>query len=245
MKSFFCSIRMVLIPAGCLLAVAMLLSACTKFDDDNNPDSPVSGLMSFNLAPDKAAIAISIGGNNLTNAPLSYTNYSGNYQLIYPGNRPVESYDYLKDSSISSVDYNFAADRYYSLFVVGANGTYQNVITNDNFDSLTSTTGKAFIRYINAIPDSTRPAVIITANGTNVISDNASSFTTISDFKEVNAGDLVVKVNNSTTIDATRTIAVQQGNVYTILLVGQPGETDTTKAVQVKYILNGSVSAKQ
>ena len=130
MKSFFSSIRMILIPAGCLLAVAILLSACSKFDGDNNSNTPVSGLMSFNLVPDKSAVGISIGGNNLTNSPLSYTNYSGNYQLIYPGNRPVESYDYLKDSSIGTIDYNFVADRYYSLFVVGANGTYQNVITN-------------------------------------------------------------------------------------------------------------------
>jgi len=243
MKNFFSSIRLGLIPAGCFLAVTMLLSACSKFDDDNNSDTPVSGIMSFNLAPDKSAVGISIGGNNLTNAPLSYTNYSGNYQLIYAGSRPVESYDYLKDSSISSVDYNFAADRYYSLFVVGVNGNYQNVITNDNFDSLASTTGKAFIRYINAIPDSTKPAVTITANGSNGINDNAS-FKAISDFKEVNAGELVVKVN-STTIDAARTITVQQGNVYTILLVGQPGQTDTTKAVQIKYILNGSVNGKQ
>jgi len=244
MKSFFYSIRMVLIPAGFLLAVTLLLSACSKFDDDNNSNTPVSGLMSFNLAPDKTAVGISIGGNNLTNSPLSFTNYSGNYKLIYPGNRPVESYDYLKDSSISSVDYNFVADRYYSLFVVGANGTYQNVITNDNFDSLTSVTGKAFIRYINAIPDSTKPAVTVTASGSNIFSDNAA-FAAISDFKEVNAGELLVKVSNSTTIDATRTITVQQGNVYTILLVGAPGQTDTTKAVQVKYILNGSVSGKQ
>ena len=244
MKNVFSSIRMVLIPAGSLLAVAVLLSACSKFDDDNNSNTPVSGLMSFNLAPDKAAVSISIGGNNLTNAPLSYTNYSGTYQLIYPGTRPVESYDYLKDSSISLNDYNFVGDRYYSLFVVGVNGTYQNVITNDNFDSLHSTTGKAFIRYINAIPDSTNPAITITANGANVISDNAS-FKAISAFKEVNAGELVVKVNNSNTIDATRTITVQQGNVYTILLVGVPAPTDTTKAVQIKYILNGSVSGKQ
>jgi Domain of unknown function (DUF4397) len=244
MKSFFSSIRMALVPASGLLAVAILFSACSKFNDDNNTSTPVSGLMSFNLAPDKAAVGIALGGNNLTNSPLAYTNYSGTYQLIYPGNRAVESYDYLKDSTITSVDYSFTPDKYYSVFVVGANGNYKNVITNDNFDSLTSTTGKAYVRYINAIPDSTRPTVTIASNGSNVINNNAS-FTDISDFKEVNTGNVEVKVNNNTTINASRTIALEQGKVYTILLVGAPGQTDTTRAVQIKYIANGNVSAKQ
>ena len=244
MKNFFSSIRMSMVPLSGLLAVTILFSACSKFKNDNNANTPVSGLISFNLAPDKSAVGIALGGNNLTNSPIGYTNYSGTYQLIYPGNRAVESYDYLKDSTISTVDYNFAPDKYYSLFVVGANGNYKNVITNDNFDSLTSVTGKAYVRYINAIPDSTKPVVTVTAGGTNVISDN-SSFTGISEFKEISAGNVEVKVNNNTTINASRTITLEQGKVYTILLVGIPGQADATKAVQIKYITNGSVSAKQ
>lgn len=244
MKSFFSSIRMALVPVSGLLAVAILFSACSKFDDDDNSNTPVAGLMSFNLAPDKAAVGIALGGNNLTNSPLAYTNYSGTYQLVFPGNRAVESYDFVKDSTITTADYNFAADKYYSLFVVGANGNYKNVITNDNFDSLTSTTGKAYVRYINAIPDSTQPAVTFTANGSDVINSNVS-FTDISDFKEISTGNVEVKVSNNTTINASRTITLEQGKVYTILLVGIPGQTDTTKAVQIKYITNGSVSAKQ
>src|SRR5436190_24194001 len=127
MKSFFSSIRMALVPASGLLAVAILFSACSKFNDNKNTSTPVSGLMSFNLAPDKAAVGIALGGNNLTNSPLAYTNYSGTYQLIYPGNRAVESYDYLKDSTITSVDYSFTPDKYYSVFVVGADGNYKDV----------------------------------------------------------------------------------------------------------------------
>ena len=244
MKNFFSSIRMSLIPVNGLLAVTILFSACSKFKNDNNTNTPVAGLLSFNLALDKSAVGIALGGNNLTNSPLAYTNYSGTYQLVYPGSRTVESYDYLTDSTINKVDYNFTSDKYYSLFVVGANGSYKNVITNDNFDSLTLITGKAYVRYINAIPDSTKPLVTVTANGSNVINDNAS-FTGISDFKEINTGNVEVKINNSTTINASRTITLEQGKVYTILLVGIPGQTDATKAVQIKYITNGSVSAKQ
>ena len=227
-----------------ITSVAILFSACSKFDGDDNANTPVAGLMSFNLASDKTAVGIALDGSKLTNSPLAYTNYSGIYQLVFPGNRAVESYDYVKDSTIATVDYNFTADKYYSLFVVGANGTYKNVITIDNFDSLVSIAGKAYVRYINAIPDSTSPVVTFTAGGSNVINDNAS-FTDISDFKEVNTGDVEVKVSNSSTINTSRTITLEQGKVYTILLVGVPGQTDTTKAVQVKYITNGRVTAKQ
>lgn len=244
MKNFFSSVRMALIPATGLLAMAVLFSACSKFNDDNNNNTPVAGLMSFNLAPDQAAVGIALGGNNLTNSPLAYTNYSGTYQLVYPGNREVESYDYVKDTTINKVEYNFTADKYYSLFVVGANGTYKNVITNDNFDSLSSSTGKAFVRYINAIPDSTHPTVTFAINGSNVINENAL-FTGISDFKEIATGNVDVKVSNNTTINATRTITLEQGKVYTVLLTGIPGQADATKAVQIKYITNGSISAKQ
>lgn len=244
MKRFFSSIRTALVPVSGLLVIAVLLSACSKFDNDDNTNTPVAGLMSFNLAPDQAAVGIALGGNNLTNSPLAYTNYSGTYQRVFPGNREVESYDYVKDSTIAKVDYSFTTDKYYSLFVVGANGTYKNVITNDNFDSLVSKTGKAFVRYINAIPDSSLPAVTFAASGSNVINDIAS-FTVISDFKEIAAGNVEVKVSNNTTINATRTITLEQGKVYTILLTGIPGQTDATKAVQIKYITNGSVSAKQ
>jgi len=243
MKNFLSSIRGWLVPAGGLLAITILFSACSKFDDDNNTNTPVSGLMSFNLAPDKQAIGIALGGNNLTNSPLAYTNYSGVYQPVFTGNRTVESYDQATDSTIATVDYSFAADKYYSLFVVGANGNYKNVLTNDNFDSLTSTTGKAYVRYINAIPDSTKPVVTITANGNNIVNANAS-FTDISDFKAVDAGNADIKVNNSGTIDATRTITLEQGKVYTILLLGIPGEADAAKAVQIKYILNGNLSGQ-
>jgi hypothetical protein len=83
--------------------------------------------------------------------------------------------------------------------------------------------------------------VTIAANGSNVVNDNAS-FTAVSEFRTIDAGDVAVKVNNGSTIDASRNISVEQGKVYTVLLVGVPGAADATKAVQIKFILNGSLS---
>jgi hypothetical protein len=239
------SFRFSLMTVSGLLAVAVLFTACSKFDDDNNSNNPAAALMSFNLAPDQPSVAITLSGNSISNQPLAYTNYSGTYQLVYPGNRRVESFYAPSDSSLDAVDYTFVTDKYYSLFVTGANGNYSNVITNDNFDSLKATTGKAFVRYINAIPDSTKPVVTIAAGNTNVINDNAS-FNNISEFKAIDAGNVTINVNNGTTINnVNRTIALEQNKVYTVLLVGIPGATDAAKAVQIKYITNGNITNSQ
>jgi len=239
MKSFFSGRKIVVAITG-VAALAFLLSACSKFDDDNN-STPASGLMSFNLAPDQAGVFITLSGNNLNNLPLAYTNYSGTYQAIYPGNRAVQTYSYPADTAIAEGNFTFTPDKYYSLFVVGANGRYQNVVINDNFDSLANSAGKAFIRYINAIPDSSKPVVTIAVNANNVVNDN-TFFAAVSEFRTIDAGNVVVTVNNGSSIDASRNITVEQGKVYTVLLVGAPGAADTTKAVQIKYIFNGSIS---
>ncbi|HZI53541.1 MAG TPA: DUF4397 domain-containing protein [Chitinophagaceae bacterium] len=239
MKSFF-SFRKIVVATTGIAALGFLLSACSKFKvDDYN--TPAAGLMSFNLAPDQGGVYITLSGNNLNNLPLAYTNFSGAYQAVYPGNRAIQTYNYPTDTAITEGNYLFTADKYYSLFVVGANGRYQNVVTNDNLDSLSNAAGKAFIRYINAIPDSSKPVVTIAANGNNVVNDNAS-FTAVSEFRSIDAGDVAVKVSNGSSIDASRNIPVEQGKVYTVLLAGVPGAADTTKAVQIKYILNGSLS---
>lgn len=245
MKRFFSSIRSAIVPVSAVLVLSVLLAACTKFDDDDNgTDTPVSGLMAFNLIPDRSGIGVAIGGNNLTNVPLAYTNFTGTYQRVFSGSRELEAYDANSDSTIAQATQNFEVNKYYSVFVVGANGTYANVVTHDNFDSLTSSSGKAYLRYINAIPDSTQPTVTITANGNNVV-NTAAPFTSVSDFVEADAGQVTVSVKNNSNIDANRSIDLQQGKVYTVLLIGIPGDADANKAVQIKYIENGSLTAGQ
>jgi len=242
MKSLFSFRRFAMRLTG-IVSLSLLLWSCTKFNDDNNNNTSAAGLMSFNLAPDQSGVYITLSGNNLNNTPLAYTSYSGVYQGIFPGDRPVQSFSYPSDSALAQVNHVFTPDKYYSLFVIGANGHYQNLVTNDNFDSLTATSGKAFVRYINAIPDSSKPLVTIAANGNNVVSTNAS-FASVSDFATIDAGDVAVRVNNGSTVDASRNITLEQNKVYTVLLVGTPGATDTTRAVQIKYVSNGTVTGQ-
>lgn len=230
-----------IIPLLGLLVITFLFSACKK-TNDTVPQSPVAGLMAFNLVPGQSAIGISLSGSNLTNAPLYYTSYTGGYQPVYVGNRDVESYDFTTGSTLATTPQLFEDSSYYSVFVIGDSSTYKNVVVKDNIDSLTATSGQAFVRYVNAISDSTiQPMVTVSANGTDVFNTNAA-FGSVSDFKPITAGDISVSVNSNTDVNSNRTFSVDDGKVYTILLSGIPGETDSTKAVQIKYISNGTVT---
>ncbi len=232
------SIRSGAIAVAVILLSSIIFLSCKKDNNDNN-NIPVAGLMAFNLSPDKSSVGFALSGSNLTNAPLAYTNYTGAYLGIYPGAREVQSYDFNSAGTIASAPGTFEADKYYSVFLLGAAGNYKNIVVNDNVDTLAGSSGQAFIRYVNAIPDSvSAPTVTITANGSNVINDPAP-FTTVSNFVPVSAGSVSIAVKNSSNIDVSRTITVEEKKVYTVLLVGIPGSATTP--AEIKFIGNGTL----
>lgn len=238
MKNYLSYTRKYLTALGILLLAGVLFIACKK-DDNNGIPVPMSGIMTFNLVPDQEAIGVALSGSVLTSTPLAYTNYSGRYQNVYSGNYTIESYG--RDSTLASEEYSFESDRYYSLFVVGMDSAYQNIIVHDNIDSLSSSSGLAYIRYINAIPDPGSPMVNISAGGEEVVNE-AAAFGNVSEFAGVSSGDITIDVGNENNIAADRTITVEGGKVYTILLIGVPGSTDPDREVQIKYIENGTLS---
>lgn len=225
-----------------VVSAGVLLTACLKDDDYNNPSIPSAGLMSFNLAPDQSALVIRLSGNNLTPSPLAYTNYTGVYQNIYTGNRPIETYDLNHSGRLTNSSYTFEPNKYYSLFVTGADSAYRNIVSVDNFDSLSASNGNAYVRYINAVTDTVNvPTVTIAAGGNNVVNENAP-YGTVSEFKAIAPGEIAITIKNNAGVDAARNIPVEQKKAYTILLVGQPGATDDTRKVQIKFISNGTLS---
>lgn len=240
MNRFILTTRRLLTGLGGAVLIGVVLASCSKSDNDI-PETPAAGLMAFNLAPDKASIGFSLSGNVLPGNGLAYTSFTGGYQAIFTGNRAAEAIDFITGNSITTTPGNFEADSYYSLFLVGANGVYKNVIAKDNFEELSGSSGNAYVRFINAIPDSSQPAVTIAANGTNIVNTNAA-YASVSAFTAVTPGSIVINVNNNGPINANRTITVEAKKTYTILLLGVPGSTDTDKAVQIRFIENGTLS---
>jgi uncharacterized protein DUF4397 len=240
MMKVFSNFKRSLFAGFAIVALAVSVTSCMKKGD--SVDTPSAAILTFNLAPDQHSVVVALSGSNVSGSPLGFGSYSGIYRNIYIGNRTVESFDYPDSAPLASVDYNFEKDKYYSAFVVGAAGHYRNVVAVDNFDSLNATSGNAYIRYINAITDSvSSPAVSITA-GSNPVSNANAAYASVSEFKAVAPGEVTIAVKSGSAIDVNRTITVEAKKVYTVLLVGMPGETDEAKKVQIRFVQNGTLT---
>jgi len=224
------------------LCIAIVLLASCKKSNDNYVRTPVAGIMAFNLAVDKPAVGFTLSGNYLGNTALAYTNYTGSYLPIYTGTRDLNAIDVNTSLTLASTTGNFADSGYYSTFLLGANGSYKNVLVEDKLLPLTVASGKAWVRYINAVPDSTVGLnVTVASNGESVISESAG-YGHVSSFVQVNAGSVNTSISNGGSITANRAITLEENKVYTVLFVGLPNQTDQALGVQVKFIQNGIVT---
>lgn len=229
-----------------IVVAAVLFTSCLK-NDNNGPDLPSAGLMSFNLAPDQSAVVVRLSGSAVTAQPLNYTSFTGFYQQIYTGSRDVQSFDQRTGASLAnSQPFNFEANKSYSVFVVGSDSSYKNVVSVDSVDDAKVAAGKAYIRYINGITDTVNNAeVTVTVGGTEVVNDNAA-FASINEFTPVDAGDVTIAVKNAiSAVDINRTVALQAGKAYTFLLIGVPGDASEEKKPQIKYVENGTVTVDE
>ena len=238
MKVSFLSMRAGAWAVAGILAATLLFSSCSKLNDNDNNNTPSAGVMAFNLASDVTQADITLSGNLLNQAPLAYNSYTGGYLGVFAGQRPVEAFNSSTRTSLATSNFDFVADKYYSIFLVGADSSYRTVVVNDDIDS-TQSNGETLVRYINAIPDSTtNPTITVAAGGSNVINEPAA-FASVSTFKPVTAGEVVVNVSNGGSINVNRTITLDQGGVYTVLITGVPGGTGD-KSLSIRFIKNGT-----
>jgi hypothetical protein len=115
MKLFFSIFRIrTLSMAFAAIGATAVIVSCSKLNDDNNQNTPVSGLMAFNLAPDQSSVVFTLNGNSLTNFPLPYTNYTGGYVSVYPGSRTLETFNYNSPSAqpLASATASFDPQKY-------------------------------------------------------------------------------------------------------------------------------------
>lgn len=231
--------------AGFTMAATLLLaitfSACKK---DKAEHIAVSGLVAFNLVPDVDGIGISVDKAPLTNGPISYSNFTGTYRQVGAGTRELTSYVYSNKTPLAEGMQTFKDSAYYSLFVMGTAGHYQNIFVQDKFDNLPEGTGNAFIRYVNGIAYDKNSTVHI-ASGSTEVFDDMNNTGAVSEFKAVAPGDVQISVAGDLgSFDVSRTINFKKDGVYTIVFTGQPdipADLDSTKAVKITFVQNGTI----
>lgn len=221
-----------------LIAFSLLAISCSK-DKDPSPTPGVAGLVAFNLAPDQHHVFVTVDGAYFTAVPLDYSNYSGKYKGVYEGQKSVVSFDQLSNLDLAKVDFNFHDSAYYSLFFLGYKNNYKNLIVEDKILSLPKSTGKSFVRYLFAIPDSLG-AHITVGNGTVNFFDENNFYSHISEFKETAQGGINASVKNgSGDIDEQHAFNLEANGIYTIIFQGTSRATDTLQKVKINMIQNG------
>lgn len=220
------------------MMATMVLVSCSKNDDGPDlPNTPSAGLMAFNLAPDRTSVGFALGSNQL-GAPLGYTGYTGNYLPINVGSRQVRAFDANNGQTLAINTYTFSDSALYSVFLVGYNGVYRNVIALDDNatnGTVNATPGKAWIRYVNAVADTG-----VRANVTLAGIEEEAAFGVVPPFRAVNAGTVTVGISSDNYFNVSRNITLEENKVYTVLFVGIPGNSDPQLAPQAKYIVNGT-----
>ncbi len=224
------------------LLILLLVASLTSFTIDNDHgQAPTSGILAFNLAPDLQNVGFAISGNKFTTMPLAFSNYTGGYQPIYPGKKTIETFDFYKGTTIANSKKDFQDGKFYSSFLIGYNGNYENLVVSDNLEGLQSHKDHAYIRFVQAINNTGKqPSVTISNNGEKLMSETAA-YKTVSTFKSLKQGKTTISINDGADVKSSLTMNVEADKVYTILLMGTAGETDAD-SVQIKSIQNGTVT---
>ncbi len=219
------------------IGFSLLLVSCKKEKTESKVG--VAGLVAFNLAPDQNHLMITVDDSYFTSTPLLYSRYTGKYFGIYEGNRSIVAFDNTTNKDLAQLDFNFKDSGYYSLFFIGYKSHYRNFLVEDKLSSIPKSTGKSFVRYLYAIPDSLGSHVTVSNSGINTF-DESNTYGNISEFKQIEPGNVDVKImNGSGDIDLQRSLSLQSDGIYTILLQGTTQSTDTLQKVKINLIKNG------
>lgn len=216
---------------------AMIFSACKK---DEPAHIPAAQVMVFNLVPDQDGVGVAVDNNAISNVPIPYPGYLP-YRNFYAGNRVFSSFIFGSGQTLATTPETLRDSGYYSLFVVGGDDIYKNVITEDMIDSLDATSGKAFVRYVNGVPGDAETTTTISADQT-VLFNDANKVGTVSAYKEAAPGKISVTMSNpGATEPVSRDIDVTEKGVYTVLLIGEPQATDTARALKIRVVHQGNL----
>src|SRR5699024_11166109 len=152
---------------------------------------------------------------------LPYMAYTGGYVKIFPGNRSTDAVAGDTHNTLTSKTFDYETNKYYSLFVIGTEGDYENVIVNDGLDTLQANKGNTYFRFINAISDKT-PVTSKVANDTADLLSQEAAYGEVAPFTALDSGAVTISITDNNTINVERDVQLESQKAYTFLISGNP-----------------------
>jgi hypothetical protein len=219
--------------AFALLILTVGSVACKK---DAKPET--AALQFQHASPDLANVNVSVDGNKVNTAALSY-NLNTGYLSVNAGSRAVKITNATTGAVLLTTNVSLVKDRNYSYVIANRATSLEGLLVDDY--QAAKVAGNAHVRVLNMSPDA--PAYNVAIAGATTNSFTAAAFKMPSAFTTMvatDAGTVVsfqIKHPTSNAVVNTLSATLVAGKVYTILIRGlvtpPTGSTNTIGATVI------------
>lgn len=217
------------------IAGSLLLTSC--LDDIESPELPPAAYVSiFQGATDAPAMDIFANQNRVNQNPVQYTQVLP-YSAFYTGNRDFRFSAFNSATSLLEKKFELKADSVYSVFISDKTEGIDAILVKDVWEEPTEE--KAQLRFVHLSPDAEEVYLEMSGSTTPLVSD--SNFKSVSDFKELNKGNVTLTVKSSETGETliqSGTLELKGDRVYSLILRGLKSESTGDKKLDIQLITN-------
>ncbi|HSF53059.1 MAG TPA: DUF4397 domain-containing protein [Algoriphagus sp.] len=218
-----------------LIAGSLMLTGC--LDNIDSPELPPAAYVSiFQGSTDAPAMDIFANQNRVNQNPVQYTQALP-YSPFYTGNRDFRFSAYNSATSLLEKKFELKADSVYSVFISDKTEGIDAILVKDIWEEPTEE--KAQLRFVHLSPDSEEVYVQISGVTTPLVTE--STFKSVSDFEELNPGNVTLTVKSSETDETliqSGTLELKGNRVYTLILRGLNSEETGDKKLDIQLITN-------
>lgn len=206
-----------------LLLSTMLFTMASCLDDDGGtviPAEPVAYVSWYQGSPAVPDLDIYVDNNRLNlSGPFEYSAFTG-YSRYYTGERDFKVTPYNASNTLVDSTITLKADSLYSLFVIGGDANDLDLLfVEDNIPD--DKEDKALVRLVHLSPDA--PEVNVSESDSETILFEESTYKSVSDFIEIDAGSTTLEVQTADGEEVVATVDDYnfiEGRVYTIVVRG-------------------------
>lgn len=218
-----------------LIAGSLLLTSC--LDDIESPELPPAAYVSiFQGATDAPAMDIFANQNRVNQNPVQYTQVLP-YSAFYTGNRDFRFSAFNSATSLLEKKFELKADSVYSVFISDKTEGIDAILVKDVWEEPTEE--KAQLRFVHLSPDAEEVYLEISGSTTPLVTD--SNFKSVSDFEELNPGNVTLTVKSTETGETliqSGTLELKGNRVYSLILRGLNAEETGDKKLDIQLITN-------